>query len=126
MKIIMGFPSLIVLTSRHVFLKRYILAELSSSSGNLRKSMTKQISPDGDSGCSSLISDGGKGGLGSSFSSAMGLLHDPVFCPWMLTFVLELQCSCSSLRKGIIVCKWYGVARDPDCIEACSKDVCRG
>lgn len=105
MKIIMGFPSLGVLTSREIFLKRRILAEPAVVQEWSGTSTTKKISPDGHSGCSGLITDGDQDGFDSSFSSAVGLLHDPVFCLWVLTFVLELQCICSLLRKGIIICK---------------------
>lgn len=105
MKIIMGFPSPGVLTSGEIFLKRHILAEPAVVQELSGTSMTKKVSLDGHSGCSSFITDGDQDGFDSSFSSAVGLLHDPVFWLWVLTFVLELQCSCSLLRKGIIISK---------------------
>lgn len=43
--------------------------------------MTEQISPDGHSGCSSLIFDRNQGGFDSYLNSAMGLCHDPIFLP---------------------------------------------
>lgn len=98
---------------KHIFwLNSAVVNEISGSS------MTKQISADGQSR-SSLISDGDQDGFGSSFST-------PVFCLWMLTVVLELQCSYSSLRKGIIFCKWYSVTRDLNFRKTCPKDAHRG
>lgn len=86
--------------------------------------MTKQISPvDGQSGCSSLIFDGEQCCFGPSFSCSMDLLHFHFFCLWRLPFVLELQGSCSCLRKDIISCKECSVVRDPVCLRIYSKDV---
>lgn len=119
----MGFPSL-VLTSRDVCLKICTVAQLSNSSGQHRDFCDKADQPIGCSnGCSSLTFDREQSCFGSFFSSSMCLLHDPFFCLWGLPFVLEVQGSCSCLRKGIITCKWCSVARDPDCSRICSKDV---
>lgn len=120
----MGFPSL-VLTSRDVCLKICIVAQLSSSSGQHRDFCDKTDQP---SGCSKWMFQPylcrEQSCFGSSFSSSMCLLHDPFFCLWRLPFVLEIQGSCSCLRKDIITCKQCSVARDPHCRRICSKDVC--
>lgn len=63
--------------------------------------MTKQMSPvDGQSGCSGLIFDGKQSCFGSSFTSSMGLFHDPFFLPVEATICAGTSGQLQLFKKG--------------------------